>query len=568
MEWDLGEIKPKDMQKEQEEISSKASSLEKKRAILRDINSKEFIDIIHEMEELKKKTSRLSSYCYLKFSENSKDQETLAEMSKVDNFLAKINNKLIFFSLWFKDLPEKRVKELIKDSGKYHYYLETMRLFKPYTLKENEEKIISIKDLTGANALNNIYNIFTSQFEFRLKGKKLSQEELINFVRDKSPAVRKLAYLELLGRYKENKEVIGEIYRSLVNDWREESVNLRNYKSPINARNVANDLPDKAVENLLQACQKNQQIFHRFFEIKRKRLGLKKFTRFDLYAPIKETKDKFTYDESIKWVLEAFYGFSEQFGREAERIINEKHIHSKIQKNKQSGAFCMSVNHDLSPYVLVNFTGKTRDVSTLAHELGHGVHHNLARGQTELTYHSVLPLAETASIFGEMVLSEKMAEKNPEIVKSLIFEKLDDIYASIIRQAGFVIFEKKAHEMIEQGKTMEEVSDEYLRLLREQLGKNIEVDEIFKYEWLYIPHIYHTPFYCYAYAFGNLLTLALWEKYKEQGENFAEKIMEMLSKGGSDSPIEITKIVGVDITSEKFWESGFRVIEEMIRKIE
>ena len=196
--------------------------------------------------------------------------------------------------------------------------------------------------------------------------------------------------------------------------------------------------------------------------------------------------------------------------------------------------------------MLLNYAGTLRDVSTLAHELGHGIHHNLARNQTEFTFHAPLPLAETASIFSEMVLSERLLEKYPERAKDLLFIKLDELYASIIRQAGFVRFEMKAHKMLEEGKTIDEMSAVYLQDLRRQLGPKVVVDDIFAYEWCYIPHIFHTPFYCYAYAFGNLLTLALYEKYKEEGSSFADKIVEMLAKGGSASPTEITRAVGVD----------------------
>jgi oligoendopeptidase F len=291
--------------------------------------------------------------------------------------------------------------------------------------------------------------------------------------------------------------------------------------------------------------------------------------RFDLYAPLKsKKKKKIPYNEAIKMVLDTFKNFSPEFHQEALNIINAKHIHSTLQKNKDTGAFCCSVTAKMNPFILLNYTGTLRDVSTLAHEIGHGIHHNLARNNTEFTSHSALPLAETASIFSEMLLSERLLEKYPEKAKELIFTKLDEIYASIIRQAGFVSFENKAHRMMEEGKTIQQMSQVYLQDLKKQLGKGIDIDEIYAYEWSYIPHIFHSPFYCYAYAFGNLLTLALYEMYKEKGKSFMPKIVDMLAEGGSSSPVEITKAVGVDITSEKFWQKGFDLIKEMIEKID
>ncbi len=567
--WDLKEIYPNDLNLKIKQIDKKAKSLEKKRKLLtNNISSKQFITFVKELETLRIEIAKLSCATSLRFSENSANQKAVAEMSKVETSLTNISNRLLFFNLWFKQLPDKKSKQLIKECGDYSYYFQYLRKVKHYTLKENEEKIINIKNVTGPSALNNVYNILTSQFKYTFKGKEVTQNELIVAVRNPSPKVRKEAYLTLLGKYKHYKDVIGEIYKNLVNDWREECLRLRGYKSPISVRNVSNDLPDKAVEVLLKVCEKNQHIFHKFFELKRKNLGLKKLTRFDLYAPLKHEKERnMSYDQAVKLVLNTFNDFSPQFSNAAKEIIDRKHVHSKLQKNKHTGAYCCSVSAKLPPYVLLNYTGTLRDVSTLAHELGHGIHHMLSKDHREFTFHSCLPLAETASIFGEMLLSEKLMKDYPKEAKSLIFTKLGEIYASIIRQASFVQFEVKAHQMLSEGKTLEEVSQVYLADLKKQLGKKIEVDKIFAYEWCYIPHIFHTPFYCYAYAFGNLLVLALWEMYKEEGKIFVPKMIKFLANGGSKSPLEITTEIGVDICSEEFWQKGFKAIEEMIERV-
>lgn len=568
--WDLSEIKPQNLQKTFTDIETKAKHIEQWRPKLNDhLSSKDFLSLLKELEELHIINSKLGVYAQLRFAENSSDQEASALLSKVESFLTKINNRLLFFGLWFKKLPKESALRLINSSGKYRYFLEKMYQAKPYVLAENEEKIINLKDVTGVSALNSIYNIMCSQFQFEFEAKKIGQEKLLTYVRDPSPKKREAAYRTLFEKYKSHKDIIGEVYRNIITDWREENIHLRGYKDPINVRNRGNDIPDQAVEALLKVCEKNEVLFQRFFELKRKRIGLKKMRRFDLYAPMRNKKEKeIPYSEAVITVLGTFQDFSPDFHREALNIIEAGHIHSQVQKNKDTGAFCCSVTSKLNPYVLLNYTGTLRDVSTLAHELGHGIHHNLARGQTEFTFHSALPLAETASIFSEMVLSERLFKKYPDKAKDLLFTKLEEIYASIIRQAGFVRFEIKAHKMLEEGKTIDEISKVYLQDLRKQLGAKIEVDEIYAYEWTYIPHIFHTPFYCYAYAFGNLLTLALYETYKEKGPGYADKIVEMLSKGGSQSPLQITQAVGVDITSEKFWQSGFQVIEEMMKKLE
>jgi oligoendopeptidase F len=567
--WNLVAVKPKSLDIAMKLIAAKTKLLESKRSKLNNnISQKNFMQFIYDLESLRKITSKFAVFAHLRFCENSTNQQALADMSKVETFLTKQGNKLVFFSLWFKQLPVKKAQQLIRNSGPYSYFLESMWQRRKYVLKEDQEKIINIKDTTGVSALNNIYNIFTSKFVYKFQGKDYSQEEIVTFVRSTSSKNRKEAYLALLKPYKENKEVIGEIYKNIINDWREENVGLRKYSSPINVRNSYNDIPDKAIDVMLKVCEKNQNIFHKFFEIKRKKLGLKKLRRFDIYAPLKEEKDSISYDKAVNIVLDTFNSFSPVFGQHASTIINNNHVHSNIQKGKRSGAFCCPASNDIPPYVMLTYTKKYRDVSTLAHELGHGIHFMLSQKQTEFTSDACLPLAETASIFSEMLLSEKVMKDNPDAAKNMLFTKLDDLYASIIRQAGFVSFERKAHQMMKDGKTIDEMSSVYLTDLKKQLGPKVEVDPIYSNEWCYIPHIFHTPFYCYAYAFGNLLTLAIYAKYKKEGKKFVPKVIEMLSLGGSAEPVKIAKVVGVDITSEKFWQSGFDYIAKMIKEIE
>ena len=568
--WDLSEITPKDINKTFKTIERHTNNIVKKKKLLTNsISTKTFLDIVKQLENLRIISAKLGISAHLAWSANAEDQKAAALASKVENFLTKQGNKLIFFSLWFKKLSDKKAKQLIAASGKYHYHFEMLRKRKKHTLEENEEKIINIKDTTGASALTNIYNILTSKFEYDFQGEKRTQEEMVTFVRSSSSKTRKEAYLTLFKPYQEHKDLIGEIYKNLINDWREESVNLRGYKDPINVRNSVNDIPDKAIQDLLNVCEKNEKMFHKFFEIKRKKLKLQKLRRFDIYAPLKEEKETISYNKAVNMVLETFEGFAPEFHAAASNIINQNHIHSNVQKGKRSGAFCCPTTTQHSPYVLLSYTGKYRDVSTLAHELGHGIHMSLANmKQTEFTADACLPLAETASIFSEMLLSEKVMKDNPKAAKNMLFTKLDDLYASIIRQAGFVRFEIQAHEMMKEGKTIDEMSDVYLKMLKKQLGPKVEVDDIYKYEWAYIPHIFHTPFYCYAYAFGNLLTLAIYEMYKEKGPSFARKVIHMLEAGGSCEPVKIAKIVGADITSEAFWQKGFDVIKDMIKQVE
>lgn len=567
--WKLNELRSTTLENSMKIIEKKVKSLEnKKRLLTGKIKTEKFNQIMKELELLVKDTNKLMASVQLHFCENTQNQKAVAAVSRVENFLTKIGNRLLFIDLWFKELPAAKARELIKGSGAYSYHFKTLYKNKKYTLSEKEERILNIKSVTSRSALQSIYDIFTSSFMYDFDGKKLTQEEIRVYVKSTSGKVREKAYRSMLSPYKIHVNVLGEVYKNIVNDWREVGVGLRGYRSPINMRNEYNDVPDKAVTALLSVVSRNQKVFQRFFEIKRKKLGLKRLRRFDLYAPLKKEKGAISWDDGKKMALETFKGFSSKFYEGAKEILDNNHVDARVQKGKRGGAFCYTVTTDLAPYVLLNYTGKFRDVSTLTHELGHGIHSILARGQTEFTQHACLPLAETASIFSEMLLSERMLKVNPKAGKEMMFAKLDDLYASIGRQAGFVQFEITAHEMMREGKTIGEISDEYLKQLRRQLGSKVEVDEIYKYEWAYIPHIFHSPFYCYAYAFGNLLTLALYEMYRDEGKPFVAKMEKMLSLGGSMEPVKIARVVGADICSEAFWQKGFDAIKSMVDKVE
>jgi oligoendopeptidase F len=280
-DWDLASLGVTSLAPIMQVIKQNVAILEEsKQQLTNKISSKKFLEIFEKIEKLRVLMSKLGVYAHLKFAENSGNQGSVAQMSAVENFLTKIGNRLLFFPLWFKGLPDRKAKELIKASKKYHYYFESLRKMGKYTLAENEEKLINLKDTTGVSALTNIYNITTAGFEYKFRGRKRQQEEMVPFVRSTSARVRQEAYQALLRPYKANKNVLGEIYKNIVNDWREENIGLRGYKNPIHVRNVYNDIPDEAVDVLLKVCLKNQHIFHKFFEIKREKLKLQKLRRF------------------------------------------------------------------------------------------------------------------------------------------------------------------------------------------------------------------------------------------------------------------------------------------------
>ncbi len=571
--WDLKDVlnSPKDADKLLKSIEKQATELEGYRSRLSpDMPEKEFLYIMKRLEEISMLSARLSNYGGLWFSADTKSQQAKAFEARIQDILTPLGNKILFFSLWWKHLDEKNAQRLMKNSGDYKYYLSSLRKFKPYTLTEPEEKIINIKDTTGTGSLVELYEMLKTSFRFRYKCKDLTESELLSYVRNKSPAARKEAYDSLLTKYKEYSDEIGFVYQTVLRDLKNECISLRKYNSPISVRNLSNDLPDAAVDALLSACQKNISVFQRYFRLKAKLLKLKKMSRYHVYAPVGSADKDYGFDSAVNMVLGSYTAFSPKITQLIKQVINDRHLDSAANSTKISGAFCASITPAHVPYVLMNYMSKPRDIATLAHELGHAAHSMLASEHSIFTFHSSLPLAETASVFGEMLLTESLlrSTKYKKLKLNLIAQRLDDIYATVARQAYFILYELEAHEAVAKGATVNELCDLYYNNLKELFGKDIELPSDFRYEWLCIPHMFATPFYCYAYAFGNLLVLALYQRYKEEGAAFVPKYLRMLSHGGSKSPADILKELDIDPCSEKFWQQGFDCIEEMVGEFE
>jgi oligoendopeptidase F len=364
--------------------------------------------------------------------------------------------------------------------------------------------------------------------------------------------------------------VLAQMYIHRVRDVAIENLDLRRFAAPIAARNLANDIPDAVVDTLLKVCAEQSGVFHRYFKLKAGWLGMSKLRRYDLYAPLRQKSDrKIVYGDAVQMVLESFNEFAPPVAAMARRVFDEGHIDAEIRPRKRGGAFCAGILPGVTPWVLLNYTGELRQVATLAHELGHAIHAMLAADHSVLTFHSSLPMAETASVFSEMLLTDRLlaAEKAPAVRRDLLAEAIDDAYATILRQAYFVIFERDAHCMIAEDKTMDDLNQHYLANLAQQFGDSVEVSEDFQHEWICIPHIYHTPFYCYAYSFGQLLALSLYRQYKQQGPSFTPKLLKILTYGGSASPSHILSEAGINMADPDFWRGGFEVIEGMIAEL-
>jgi oligoendopeptidase F len=578
IEWNLSDLlsdPDRDAERILGELDQRVSLVESWRARLAaDLPADSFQAILRLMEDIAAGSATLSAYAYLWFSENTKNLRARAFKTRIEERLAALHNRIVFFDLWWQSVDEDNAARLLAASGDVRYHLDTIRRFKPHTLSEPEEKIITIKNTTGRSAVNTLYDILTNGLTFTLtlngRKKTLTREQLSACVRSPKARVREAAYKELHRVFSGQQDLIGEIYAALVNDWKNENLTLRKFSEPVAARNLSNDVPDEAVATLLSVCAKNASVFQEYFRLKAHICGIKPMSRYHIYAPHPADRGRYRYQDAVRLVVEAYRGFSPKLADLVARVIDERHLDARMKPGKLSGAYCYSVVPGRTPYVLLNYTGEARDVATLAHELGHAVHGMLAADHSVLTFHATLPLAETASVFGERILSDAlMAQETRKSVKQgLLLAQLDDIYATVIRQAYFVLFEKTAHEMIAKGATAKDLSAAYLDTLRQQFGRAVPVPDEFRWEWLSIPHLFGSPFYCYAYSFGNLLVLALYRQYQRQGPPFVPRYLNLLAAGGSKSPEAILTDVGVDIRSTAFWQSGFDTIARMVTELD
>ena len=539
-----------------------------------EMDVEDFMEALEASEKSTRLAHKLYAFAGLAFSADTQDQAAQSAQARIEQFYAGIQNRTLFFSLWWKDLDNDTAKRFMDVAEDYRYYLEEMRNFKPHTLSEAEEKVINIKDVTGSSALVNLYSSITNRYVYKLEIdgeiKELTRGELMVQVYKPDANLRAAAYQELYRIYAEDGPILGQMYQTRVRDWRNEKVGLRNFSSPISARNLGNDIPDEAVDTLLDVCEKNANVFQRYFKLKAKHLGVEKLRRYDIYAPVTQSEKKYDYGKAAEMVLESFGSFSPELATLAQRVFDDDHLDSEVRKGKRVGAFCWSVVPGMSPYVLLNYQGRANDVATMAHELGHAIHAMLAEHHNVFTYHASLPLAETASTFGEMMLVDQLLENETDesVRRDLLFSQVDDSYATIMRQAYFALFERRAHEMINENASVDELAEAYLENLADQFGDSLDVSDEFKWEWVSIPHIYHTPFYVYAYAFGQLLVLSLYKQYKAEGEAFKPRYLKLLSAGGSEAPEKILTEAGIDIRSAEFWQGGFDVIKDLVEQLE
>ena len=587
--WDLTELLPDTAEEtiaaRLTELEQEVSAFEAMRDQLSGVSATQkngagpgldLVPFMQAIERISEQMYVLGAYGSLWFSADTQSEEALRYEGYMQQELTQLQNRVLFFDLWWKSLCDEQAEALLPDPNlypDYAYSLQSDRRFKPFTLAEEAEQIINTKDANGMSSLITVYSMLTNRLEFTLEidGEKqtMTREELMTHAYSPRAEMREAAYRELLSVYEPENSILAHIYMSRIRDWYSENVQLRNYTSPIAVKNLGNNIPDAAVEALLQVCQDNAGMFQDYFALKAQWLGKEKLRRFDIYAPLSASDKEIEYSQAVDMVLQTVKAFDPNVAAKAELVFSQGHIDSEIRKGKRAGAFCATVLPSMTPWILMNYTGRIRDVATLAHELGHAIHSLLAQHHSLLTQHAPLPLAETASVFTEMLLTERLLseESDPMVRRELLASAVDDMYATVMRQAYFVVFEKSAHEAVLGNASPADLSATYLSQLRQQMGDSVDVDEIFQHEWLMIPHIYHTPFYCYAYSFGQLLVLALYRRYQQEGEAFKPGYLNLLATGGSQDPDIILGNMGINIADPNFWQGGFDVGRDLISEM-
>jgi len=578
--WDLTEL----LSDTSEEVISRqlaqaedvvAAFVRRREELSPDMSPADFLSLMREYERLVGKIDVLGAHASLWFSSDTQSSAALGHRNRMSQMLTRLQNRILFFDLWWKDLTDEEAERLLPsdDEGDLRHFLLELRRFKPFTLDERSEQIINTKNTNGINAVLTLYSMLTNRQEYTMEidgtERTLTEGEMRSQFFSPDPELRATTYRELFRVYEPDAKILAQIYANRVRDWHTEYVELRGMPSAISVRNLRNDIPDDAVATLLEVVHRNAPIFQDYFKLKGKWLGVEPLQRYDLYAPLATSNQVVPFNDAVHTVLDTFRAFDDRFAKLAERVFDENHLDSEIRKGKRSGAFCATVLPEFTPWVLVNYTQKVRDVATLAHELGHAVHSMLSEHHSHLTQHPSLPLAETASVFSEMLITDRLlAQESDKMARrELLAAAVDDVYATVMRQTFFVRFELAAHEAIMANKSADDLFDLYMENLKDQFGDSMTIAPELRYEWISIPHLFNTPFYCYAYSFGQLLVLALYRRYQQEGEGFKPGYFRLLSYGGSARPADILNELGIDVADADFWQGGFDVVRDMIDEL-
>lgn len=532
-----------------------------------------FRGLLDEFEALHDEGGRVYTYAYLRWVTDTADAARGALLQKVKEAYARISQHIIFFETEFAQLDDDQASALINAEGlqSHRHFLELQRLSRQYLLTEPEEKILAETSVNGRQAWNRYFDETISAMTFEFRGETLSEQEILAKLHDADREVRRTAALSFTEGLERETRTLTYVTNTLAAD-KASTDRLRGYESWIASRNLSNEIEEASVDALVASVTGRYDLVRRFYELKKRLLGYEVMNDYDRYAPVGESTRRYSWDEAKDAVLRAYGGFNGEIGGIASKFFDESWIDAAVVSGKRGGAFSHGAVPSVHPYVLMNYTGRSRDVQTLAHELGHGVHQYLSRDQG--IFHSDTPLttAETASVFGEMLVFRMLIEQEqtPANRLAMLVGKIDDTMATVFRQITMNRFEDRVHthRRTKGELTTSELNDHWIETQEAMFDGSVVLGDHYRLWWSYIPHFLHTPGYVYAYAFGELLVLALYQRYQDEPGSFAGLYRELLAAGGSDWPHELLKPFGIDLRDPTFWGQGLSAIEGMIEEAE
>jgi oligoendopeptidase F len=532
---------------------------------------------VDELEALSEPVAKAGVYAGLLFAADTAVPRHGALLQHVQERSSEIKNTLIFFELEWVALDPPAADALLADPAlaRRRHLLAAMRRYRAHVLSEPEERILEETANTGRRAFSRLFDELLGAMRFRIERdgeeQELGEEEVLSLLYDADRDLRRAAAHALTRGLRENARPLAFIFNTLVQDKAVDD-RLRRYARAIDSRNLANEIDDASVESLLAASVARYPLVVRYYRLKARLLRLDRLEDYDRYAPVSADAGRRSFESSRRSVLDAYADFAPEMADIARRFFDDRWIDAELRPGKRGGAFCAATLPSLHPYVLLNYTGNLRDVMTVAHELGHGVHQSLAAEQGLFEQDTPLTTAETASVFGEMLVFRRLLkeESDPAVRLGLLCGKIEDAFATVFRQVAMTRFEESLHsERRGEGELpIERVNALWMAANQPMFGDSVHLSEDYAWWWLYIPHFVHSPFYCYAYAFGELLVLALLRRYDEEGASFVPRYLDLLRAGGSDTPAALLERMGLDVTDPAFWDGGLALLEDLVAEAE
>jgi len=581
--WDLSDLYagPDDPRLEADlagAIDAAQAFAERHRGRVASLDAAALADAVDALEALQEPASRAAVYASLLFAGDTTAPRHGALLQRVQERGTEVRNALVFFELEWVALDEARAEALLADPrlAKRRHLLANMRRMKPHVLTEAEERLLEETSNTGPRAFSRLFDETLGAMRFTLehadgRTEEKSEEEVLSLLYEPDRDLRRRAADSLTSGLRQHARLLAFVFNTLVQD-KAMRDRLRRFAAPMDDRNLANEIDAATVAALMTACERRHDLVQRYYRLKQRLLGLDVLYDYDRYAPVLAGEGQRSFADARDLVLEAYGDFSPRMAEVARHFFEKRWIDAELRPGKRGGAFSASTVPNVHPYVLLNYTGTLRDVMTLAHELGHGVHQYLARPRGLYEMDTPLTTAETASVFGEMLTFRRLLrdEPDPRVRLGLLCGKLEDAFATVFRQVVMTRFEEKLHAARRSEGELEitRVGELWMGANQPMFGDAVVLRDDYAWWWLYIPHFVHSPFYCYAYAFGELLVLALVRRFDEEGAAFVPRYLAMLEAGGSLSPREVVAHTGLDIADPGFWDRGLVLLGEMVAEAE